>query len=288
MIAHVAEAGEDRGRVVVRLGAFSPASPAALAAAVHVAQAFQSEIEGLFIEDPEVFAAAAHPGVQELTAAGSLQPRFSNETISHDIGHFAVAAQREVADVAKAAGIAFTARVVRDTLAGGLTTACSERGPWNIIVFAEPVASVDRSEELSAVIANVWGTTGYVVAGRAAQWRKGPILVAVEDAGRLSGMVRAAHRLAAVWGDEVMLVVAGADDIALDWLEAEIRLTLGERSGVTILPRQSDALAPPQLRAAMSGLKPRLVLARHGGLILPAGMAAGALAEVKCPIFIVH
>ena len=50
MIAHVAQTGEDRGRVVLQLGSAHP-SAIALEAAVRVARAFQSEIESLFVED---------------------------------------------------------------------------------------------------------------------------------------------------------------------------------------------------------------------------------------------
>ena len=50
MIAHVAEAGEDRGRVVLRLGSSGRLSDIALEAAMRVAQAFQSEIESVFVE----------------------------------------------------------------------------------------------------------------------------------------------------------------------------------------------------------------------------------------------
>ena len=59
MIAHVAAAGEDKGRVVLRLGAGVPASDIALEAAVAVARAFQSEIESLFIEDRQLFELAS-------------------------------------------------------------------------------------------------------------------------------------------------------------------------------------------------------------------------------------
>jgi hypothetical protein len=288
MIAHVAEVGEDRGRVVVRLGAFALTSGAALAAAVHVARAFQSEIEGLFIEDPEVFRAAAHGGVRELSQAGAVRAAFSASSVAHDIGHFAVAAQRAVADAARASGVRFSARVVRDTLGSALTTACAERGPWNIIVFAEPVAGEEEASQLAAVIATVWGTTGYVAAGRAALWRRGPVVIAVEDVERLSGMVRAGQRLAAVAGDDVILIPVGADDIALDWLEGEIRLTLGESAGVRILQRSTDPGSAHQWRASIAGLSPRMVIARHGGLILPAEATAQPLADLRCPVFMVH
>ena len=53
MIAHVAQAGEDRGRVVLHLQSGHP-SAIALEAAVRIARAFQSEIESLFVEDEQL------------------------------------------------------------------------------------------------------------------------------------------------------------------------------------------------------------------------------------------
>jgi hypothetical protein len=288
MIAHVAEAGENRGRVIVRLGAFAEPEPAALAAAIHVARAFQSEIEGLFIEDPDLFAAAAHPFVRELSLTGAGLRPLSLATVEHDCGHFAVATQRRLARLAEAAAVRFEARVVRDTVVGALTTACGERGPWNIIVFAEPVLPGTAGEVLSVAVAGVWGTTGYLVAAPRALWRRGPILVAIEDTDRLTGMVRAGQRLAAVAGEEVIVVPVGADDIAVDWLEAEMRLMLGEAPGVRVLPRPCHTGHGPALRTALAGHAPRLVIARYGGLTVPAGDPARPLAELAVPVFLVH
>ena len=53
MIAHVAQTGEDRGRVVLQLRSGRP-SAIALQAAVRVAQAFNSEIESLFVQDQQL------------------------------------------------------------------------------------------------------------------------------------------------------------------------------------------------------------------------------------------
>ena len=53
MIAHVAQAGEDRGRVVLHLRSANP-SAIALEAAVRIARAFQSEIESLFVQDEQL------------------------------------------------------------------------------------------------------------------------------------------------------------------------------------------------------------------------------------------
>ena len=55
MIAHVAAAGEERGRVVVWLPTAGRASSPAIEAAMMLARAFGSEVESLFVEDKQLF-----------------------------------------------------------------------------------------------------------------------------------------------------------------------------------------------------------------------------------------
>ena len=73
MIAHVAEMGEDRGRVVLHLRSGRP-STVALEAAVRVARAFGSEIESLFVEDEQLFDCAAYGFVREVSLSGAPEP----------------------------------------------------------------------------------------------------------------------------------------------------------------------------------------------------------------------
>jgi hypothetical protein len=288
MIAHVAEASEDRGRVIVQLGNFACSSASAIAAAVHVAVAFRSQLEGLFVENPDLYAAAGRDGGRELACHGQKLSLFSAKRLSEDADHFAVAAQRQLATAAAGSAIAFSARVSRDAAVGALQSACAQSGPWNIIVLAEPVATFEKSAQLSKIMAEVFGTTGTIVTGTNAAWRKGPVIAAVEDIERLNGMIRAAQRLAAVAGDEVLLLPVGTDEIDLDWLESEIRLTLGNASGVRVLPRPSHVDYPGVLQVALREHRPRLVIARHGGTLMPVGGAAKSLNELGCPVFLVH
>ena len=288
MIAHVAEAGEDRGRVVVRLGAYAPSNPAALAAAVHVASAFQSEIEGLFIEDPLVFSAAARPYVRALSLSGEQRSDLSAQSLEFDTGHFTVAVQRELAALAKAHRVEFSARVVRDDVIGALATACAERGPWNIIVFAESILDDHRAGLVGDTATHVLGTTGLVAAGRSAVWHNGPIVIALEESDRLSGMVRAAQRLAAVAGDTILIQPVADDEIAFDWLEGEIRLMLGDNPGVKVGTRPHHFGSSAVWLATLAAHRPRIILARHGGMIMPAGAIREPLAGLGCPVFLVH
>ena len=69
MIAHVAQAGEDRGRVVLQLGSGHP-SAIALEAAVRIARAFQSEIETVFVQDEQLMDCADFGFVREISLTG--------------------------------------------------------------------------------------------------------------------------------------------------------------------------------------------------------------------------
>ena len=79
MIAHVAQSGEDRGRVVIQFRSGQP-SAVAMQAAVHVARAFGSDLEGLFVEDTQLFDCAAYGFVREVSLSGSPGTLVSSQT----------------------------------------------------------------------------------------------------------------------------------------------------------------------------------------------------------------
>ena len=289
MIAHVAAIGEDRGRVIVRLGALALSSAAALEGAIHVAKAFGSEIEGIFVQEAVIGAAGGQSTVRWLGASGNRSSSIGGaEGVQRLFDHFAEGMKRHLARRAGANGVAFKAQTVSDTVVGALQAACLERGPWNIIVFAEPVVGPETSQMLSDAVSQVWGTTGYLATGVRSTWRPGPIVVAVEDSDHLTGMIRAAQKLAAVERDKVMLVAFGVDEIAVDWLESEVRLLLSEHFSVELIGTSINPGIVSEAANDIERHKPRLVIARHGGLILPRNEASAALAQIDCPVFLVH
>jgi hypothetical protein len=286
MIAHLAAAHEGRGRVIVRLGEPVPSSPAVLAAAAHVARAFGSAIEGLFIEDVDTFVAATHPSPNEVSLFGNQRRKLEPQRLQHDVGHFGVAIQRQLSQAAAKSGVAFEANVVRGDVLTALTQACDARGPWNMIALGEPIATSTNAALLSAVAEHIVATTGVIAAGRSAQWRSGPIVIALEDVTVLAGLVRAAQRMAAPFDDPVWLLPVGEDAIALDWLDSEIRLTMAGGTGVQLLAPVARNANRRAISMAIAACQPRLVLARMGGLVVPSDDAIAALSAIKAPVFL--
>lgn len=288
MIAHAAEAGEGRGRVVVRLGSLALSNAGALEAAVHVARAFGSEIEGVFIEDPDLFEAAAHGFVREVGYFAGRPRPLSNAVVTGDTAHFAVAVQRQLSDVAARHRVPFKARSIRHGVVPALARACAERGPWNIIAFAEPVDTAECAELVRDAMSNVYGATGYIVAGRRAKWLPGPILVVAEDMDRFAGQLRVARGLAQVEKDPVAVVAVGVDEVARDWLDAEVRISVGTSSDVILFPAISADNVADLLPHILASCEPRLVVTRSGGVTAPHMALPRVLAALARPAFLTH
>ena len=177
MIAHVAQSGEDRGRVVLQLGSAHP-SAIALEAAVRVARAFQSEIESLFVEDEQLFDCAAYGFVREVSLTGRQRRVMSAAGMTRDLRLAAQAARRQLEALARRAEVPMRSRVVRDEPLRALSIACAETGPWNVVALAEPFTGGNCSS-LKQLLIEIPGMTGLVMVGPKARRVTGPAIIAV-------------------------------------------------------------------------------------------------------------
>ena len=288
MIAHVAAAGEERGRVVVWLPAAGRASAPAIEAAMLLARAFGSEVESLFVEDKQLFDLAQFPFARQLASGGEGWRGIAAPDLERELRFVGAALQRQVADAAKRAAIPCRARTLRDDPLGAVAKACAENGPWNVVAIAEPFAATD-DKRLREVFANVSDTTGVVVAGPAARTFAGPVVAAVEHFERLNPMLKAAERLARVAGGEVKLMLVGNRPSNLSELEGRARLLLGESGGPaleSVLAARGDVNA---VAGAVRRHKAGLVLAQYGGLVISGEDTPRSLAAaLPCPLLVVR
>lgn len=302
MIAHVAEAGETRGRVVLRL---SPRQPhqAAIAAAVRLAHAFQAELESLFVEDAELFQSATFAFAREIGFGGRGRRMLSAGQLANDLAHAARAAQRHVERVAALAGVPVVNRIVRADPVAALQAACAEVGPWNVIALAEPVA-LSGAATLRVIMQSVTEAQGLLVVGprvAAAVARAGPdgapappsslgpVLVAIEQIERLGGMMHAAERIAKATGDEIVVLLISDTVDGIAELEGHARLLLAGRDGVRLvaaLARHGEAAAVIDVMHRLAG---GFLLASLGGLAMPTDEAFALVAgTLACPVMLVR
>jgi len=288
MIAHVAAAGEERGRVVVWLPTAGRASPPAIEAAMLLARAFGSEVESLFVEDRQLFDLAQFPFARSLGSREEGWRALAAPELERELRLAGAAMQRQVADAARRASIPCRARTLRDDPLGAIAKACAENGPWNVVAIAEPFAAAD-DRRLRELFANVSDTTGVVVAGPAARSSGGPIIAAVEHFERLDPMLKAAERLARAAGAEARLLLVGNRPSDLSGLEGRARLLFGESEGPaleTLLAARGDVAA---VAGAVRRHKAGLVLAQYGGLVVSGEDTPRSLAAaLDCPLLVVR
>ena len=287
MTAHVAEAGEGRGRVVLRYSVGDP-SPTAIAAAVCVARAFQAEIESLFIEDTQLLELAHHPFVREISFGGRLQREVTRRGLESGFRAGFGAARRRIEAAARAAEVPFSERVVRDEPIHALVAACAQNGPWNVIALAEPFGS-GTSNAVRELFAQVRDVTGLVLAGPAAVRTKGAVVVVAEDLERLPGMLRLAERVALATDEEVVLILLADDDLSLEQFDGEVRLLLSEQPEIKITQAAVVHGEPAAAAEVIRRLRAGFVIARFGGVAAPSeGAWRPLVTALECPLFLVR
>jgi hypothetical protein len=287
MIAHVAESGEDRGRVVLHLKSGHP-SAMALEAAVRVARAFGSDLESLFVEDEQLFDCAAYGFVREVSFSGQRSRTISLDAMMRDLHLAAQGARRLVEAMARKAEVPLRCRVVRDEPLRALSIACAETGPWNVVALGEPFSG-GTGATLKQVLLEVAGSTGLVAVGPKARRVTGEVVVAVEDTAQLPDMLHAAERLAALDGAGIVLLVIAADEERLAQMDGEARLVVEAREGVRIqwaaVARGEAAVIAETLRQLRGGM----VVCQFGGLVVPdEGDLRPLASALECPLFLVR
>jgi hypothetical protein len=287
MIMHVAEAGEQRGRVVLHSASGNP-SQIAIEAAVRIAQAFQSEIESLFVEDLQLYDMASYPFACEIALSGARRRTLSADRIEQELRLCAQSLQRRIQSLARAADVPVRARVMRDDPVSALAKACAEHGPWNVIALADALAP-GQGARLSELFANVSGTTGLMLVGPKARRSRGPIVAVVESPDHLQPLLRAGERMSSVGGGEILLLLLSDNAASSQWLEDQVRLALGDQPKVRLLHCQTDQGAPAALAEVIRRLQAGFVIGHFGGILVPPnGDLRDLVAALECPLFLMR
>jgi len=286
MIMHVAEAGEQRGRVVLHITSGHP-NAVAIEAAVRIAQAFHSEIESLFVEDLQLYDMASYPFAREISLTGARRT-LSREAIERDLQLTARALRRRVEALALAANVPLRARVVRDDPVQALAKACAEDGPWNVVALADVLAP-GQGLRICELFANVAGYTGLMLVGPKARRTRGPVIAVVESPDHLQPMLRAAERMAGVSGGEVVVMLLADGPERGQWLEEHVRLALGTQAKVSLVSYQIDQGAPAALAEVIRRLQAGFLIGHFGGILVPAhGDLRDLVTAIECPLFLMR
>ena len=251
---------------------------------MRVARAFESEIESMFVEDEQLFDCAAYGFVREVSLCGRQSRAVSAAGMMHDLQLAAQGARRQLEALARKAEVPLRCRVVRDEPLRALSIACAESGPWNVVALAEPFAGGNGGHAQAAAASRSAGATGLVMVGPRARRVTGPIVVARGGHRALPDLLRAAERLAALDGAEIVLLLIAPDEERLAaWTARRASWWRRARtcaSSCATVARGEAAVIAETLRRLQRRLR-HLPVRRPGGARRGRSAAAGVRAGVS-------
>jgi hypothetical protein len=284
MIAHVAEASELSGRVVLWLDPESRCPPALLEAPVRLAAAYDAEIETVIV-------AGDQEGGYDLPL-GRVEAVASPELGEISVGErrfelLARRCRRAVDDAGAVRNVKVKHALASGDAVDRVAEMCVARGPWNIVALTR-VPAFGGHSVVSALLANVGGATGFLLCCDKPRTETSRIVIIVEDADRLPAMLRAAERL--LEKDGTIHLVIGAETAAeYAEIDGQTRLLAADAKGLTFESAGPTFGVPGVLIETVARLKPSLVFARFGGSALADGRElARASAVMRAPILLVR
>lgn len=290
MMAHVAEAAEARGRVLMWLEPGSRAAHATMLGAVKIAHAFRSEIETLVVDDGAFDRLHELDAARAVTAADAEAPAMAKTIITRAVAQFDLAAARDtraIQDIARTFGVSCRHASATGDPVDTLSTLCTERGPWNIIALtARP--SQQTAATIANLFANVSGVTAVLAGGIDGDTQDGPVAVIAEDGERVPSMLRAADRLTGITR-KTHIFIAATSPSARANLDGDVRLLAAGHASAVFETTAMGADIEGAFDERLRKLRPSLVIARFGGAFLPSARAvARTLTLARAPFLLVR
>jgi hypothetical protein len=282
MIAHVAEASERSGRVVLWLDPESRCTPMVLEAPLRLAAAYDAEIETVIVGQ------GADDG-GDVPLRHIVQTATSREPfVQHRFALLAQRCRRAVEDASRARKVRVRHAFAQGDAVDRISEMCLARGPWNIVALTR-VPALGGHSVINSLLANVSGATGFLLCGEQDAKTKTGVVVIAEDAERLPSMLRAAERLSEP-GAAVHLVIGAETSAEYAEIEQHARLLTAEaHAPVSFASCGPTFGVPGALAEAVARMKPTFVVARFGGAALADGRElTRASAAIRAPILLVR
>jgi hypothetical protein len=265
--------------VVIHVRAGRPA-PAALAAAVALAQALEIDVRGHYVEDEALLALAALPCAREVSFAGGRSGVISTARLQSDMTQASMTLRRDLARLAAEAGVPVQCDVVRADPDAALDATCAA---GTIIALTEPF-DLAQARALPRLL-SAGQAAGVLLCGPHATETEGPLIVLLSAMAGLNGIMEVASSLQGEDGRELAVLTLGTDSDETAQLTSAARIATGYDRSVPITAVEARR-GPGMIADTARRMGAGLVVAKWQET--SAIDLAGLVAALDCPLLLVR
>ena len=182
------------GRVVIELRSGTP-NAVAMREALHMASAFGSELEGLFISDAELDHIAGLSVARSISASGRKIVNQVSTNLAREIFLSSQSMRRQFNQLASRADLKHQFKTVRDQPMHAMLNACTQDKTGSILVLSETLA-LNHIAEIHQLLQGATNLQAILLVGPAAERHTGPVVIVPEKTANVPDMLIAAEVLA--------------------------------------------------------------------------------------------
>jgi nucleotide-binding universal stress UspA family protein len=275
-------------RIVVALDA-SEHSRDVLEAAAELAATLQADLEGVFVEDANLFNLVRLPFVRELRPSSAVDQVPDARRLEHELRALAKQAERSLESVARQLNVSWRFRVARGRVEQVLIEAAME---GDLLTLGRMSLAFPRRRALGstarAVVARAPGSVLLVERiHRRAQGLPRPVCVLCDGGPGAERALAAGLGLARRRDAALLVIVASAEDSAVSPLQARVEQWLHEHGAAARLRVLSGGGAEEVVRAVKDAAGGTLVVDGAGPLLAGEALTR-VVEEITCPVLLVR
>jgi nucleotide-binding universal stress UspA family protein len=253
-------------------------SAAALDAAAALAARLSADLQGLFVEDPDLLALARFDVVRHVSLATGLSEPLDAERMEQELRSLARQARRQIEHAAQSCGIACSFRVVRGPGASVLAEAAADVDLVVVETTGRPLLGQVRMASVWRVLARQSPASVLMLAAGVAA--AAPVIVVTDGSDSAMHALGVAMTLARRLGGPLTVLIADHDRTAMAKVERAVRDML-ERAGLAARIRHVTEDDPDKLLRAVQAAGGGIVVAPRRGPL--AEGESGARLLDHCP-----
>ena len=272
------------GRVVIELRSGTP-NAVAMQEALHMASAFGSELEGLFISDAELDHIAGLSVARSISASGRKIVNQISTDLAREIFLSSQSMRRQFDQLASRADLKHQFKTVRDQPIHAMLRACAQDNTGSILVLSETLA-LGHIAEIHELLKGATTLQAILLVGPGAERRAGPVVIVPEKTASVPDMLMAAEVLAKK-DQKIIIFLSDEDAGELSRRSEKLHKTLQPGNRLNILTALLPDEQPAVMTEAIRRLRGGLVIAEYGGRLMPCRENLVTLATaLECPLMI--